>query len=86
MLLKKSKILIYMLLSLFFLNLMLPFYSFAIDEDSIYVWSNNSSSVSTSTTPTEENQTVTQDNSRKLFRYYFWWCYINGSKNWNYFV
>ena len=51
MFLKKSKILIYMVLTLFILNFILPVLSFAIDEDSIYVWSNNSSSVSTSNNP-----------------------------------
>lgn len=81
---KKSKILIYILFFLLILNFMLPFHTFAIDEDSIYVWSNNSSSISTSNTVTEE--TNAQDNSRKLFRNHFWWCYINRPKNWEYLV
>jgi len=83
---KKSKILIYMILSLFILNFILPIYSFAIDNDSIYVWSNTSSSVSTSTVPTEEPENVNQDNSRKLFRHHLWQRYINGPKNRNCFV
>jgi len=86
MFLKKSKFLIYIFLSLFVLNFMLPVFSFAIDEDSVYVWSNNSSSVSTSITSTEETENSTQDISRKLFRYYFRWSYINGPKMRNYFV
>lgn len=87
MFLKKSKILIYMLLSLFILTFMLSISSFAIDQDSIYVWSNNSSSVSTSATSTEETEkSTTQNNSRKFFRHYFWWCYIDGPKNWKYIV
>lgn len=86
MFLKKSKVLIYILLLLFTLNLILPIYSLAIDEDSIYVWSNSSSSVSTSSTPVDEAQSIPEDNSRKFFRNHFWQCYINGSKNWNYSV
>lgn len=48
------------------LNFVIPICSFAIDEDSIYVWSNNSSSVSTSNTPTIEKPEVTptEDSSR----------------------
>ena len=87
MILKKSKFLIYILLFLFVLNLIIPTYSFAIDEDSIYVWSNNSSSVSTANTSTEEIQNSnTENNSRKFFGNYFRWCYINGPKNWDYFI
>ena len=87
MLLKKVKFLIYIILFVFALNFILTVCSFAIDEDSIYVWSNSSSSFSTATTPVQEkSQTTTQDTSRKLFRYYFWWCYINGPKNWKYIV
>ena len=87
MLLKKVKFLIYIILFVFTLTFILPVYSFAVDEDSIYVWSNNSASIPTATAPAEEeSQATTQDNSRKLFRYYFWWCYINGPKNWKYIV
>ena len=86
MFLKKSKILIYILLLLFTLNLTLPICSFAIDEDSIYVWSNSSSSVSTSSTPVNETQSAPQENTRKFFRNHFRWCYIDGPKYWNYFI
>lgn len=61
---RKTKILIYIFLFLFALNFAVPLSSLGIDDNSIYVWSNNSSSISTSTIPTEENQTTTQDNSR----------------------
>jgi len=54
MVLKKLKTLIYIILFVFALNFILPVYSFAIDKNSIYVWSNNSSSVSTSNTTTEK--------------------------------
>lgn len=80
---KKINIFIYILLLSLIINFMIPIYSFAITEDSIYVWSNNSDSISTSTSKNNEVETTTQDNSRKLFRDNFWWCYINGSKNRN---
>ena len=54
MLLKKS--LIYITLSILIISLILTTYSLAFDEDSIYVWSNNSSSVSTSISPSLDEQ------------------------------
>ena len=72
MFLKKSFFLIYILLTLIIFNLVIPICSYAIDEDSIYVWSNNSSSISTSNIPNEQVETTQQDDSRKFFRYYFW--------------
>ena len=87
MLLKKSKILIYILLFLLILNFVIPICSFAIDEDSIYVWSNHSSTISTSSTSTEKIENSTsQNNSRKFFRNYFRWGYINRAKYWNCFI
>ena len=53
---KKAKILIYITLFLLILSLIFTSYSFALDEDSIYVWSNNSSSVPTSISPNSEEQ------------------------------
>ncbi len=67
MLLRKVKTLIYIILLIFALNFILPVCAYAIAEDSIYVWSNSSSSVSTSSTPAveeSENSSPTQDNSR----------------------
>ena len=65
MLFKKINFLIYIILFVFAFSFILPVCSFAIDEDSIYVWSNNSSSLPTASTPTEEEkQNTTQDNSR----------------------
>lgn len=61
MLFKKSKILIYILLSLLILSF--ATYSLAFDEDSIYVWSNNSSSVSTSISPSSYEQQTDNLNS-----------------------
>ena len=86
MLFKKSKFLIYIFLTLIIFNFIIPICSYAIAEDSIYVWSNNSSSISTSTIPNKQVETTPQDNSRKFFRYYFRWSYINGPKMRNYFV
>lgn len=67
MLLRNSKILIYITLFVFALSLILPITVYAFDKDSIYVWSNNASSVSTSNSPdTEnlENSNEPKDNSR----------------------
>lgn len=63
MLLKKSKSLIYILIFLFVLSFIIPTYSFAINEESIYVWSNNSDSIPTSFTP-QESINSSQNNSR----------------------
>ena len=49
--LRKTKLLIYIILSILLLAFILPTYSLAFDDDSIYVWSNNSSSISTSISP-----------------------------------
>lgn len=55
MFLKKSNMLIYIFLFSLFINFTLPIYSLAID-DNIYVWSNNSSSISTSNTISVETE------------------------------
>lgn len=49
--LRKTKLLIYIILFILLLAFILPTYSLAFDDDSIYVWSNNSSSISTSVSP-----------------------------------
>lgn len=64
---KKLKLLIYIILLVFTLSFLFPICAYAIYEDSIYVWSNNTSSVSTSNTPdTEslENNNESKDDSR----------------------
>lgn len=64
---KNSKILIYTILAILIITFLVPIYSFAFDEDSIYVWSNTSSSVSTSTELTSEaanQESESQDSSR----------------------
>lgn len=64
---KKLKSLIYIILFVFTLSFLFPICAYAIDEDSIYVWSNNASSVSASNTPDTEssgNNNEYQDNSR----------------------
>lgn len=64
---KKLKILIYITIFVFTLSFMLPICTYAIDKDSVYVWSNTASSVSTSNTPdagSSENSNESQDNSR----------------------
>lgn len=63
---KKSKTLIYIILLAILLSFIIPAYSLA--EDSVYVWSNNSSTVSTSIVPSEDEQTTdstkTEEKSR----------------------
>jgi hypothetical protein len=64
MFLKKTKILIYALVFLFLLSFTIPTFSFGIDKDSIYVWSNNSDFVPTSSNLTQETTESSQNNSR----------------------
>lgn len=70
MFLKKTKILIYITLSLFMISFIFTTYSLAFDEDSIYVWSNNSSAVSTSISPStteqESNNSYASENSENF--------------------
>ena len=54
-----KKILIYILIFLFIISLIIPTLCFA--EDSIYVWSNNSSSISTSIVPESNDNTISED-------------------------
>lgn len=64
---RKSKLFIYIFLLSIFLHFIIPFASFALDKDSVYVWSNSSSSVPTSILPTnneESTDTTLQDGSR----------------------
>ncbi len=56
MFIKRNKTLIYIILFSIFISFIIPIYSFAFDEESIYVWSNNSSSVSTSISPSTSKQ------------------------------
>lgn len=86
MLLKTNKILIYILLSvIIMLSLIFPLKSYAFDEESVYVWSNNSS-VTTSVSSEESQNNESNQTSRKFFRYNFGKCYIDGPKNWNHFI
>lgn len=85
MFLKINKTLIYILLFIFILSLIFPFKTYAFDEESIYVWSNNSS-VTTSVSSEETQNSQIDQTSRKLFGYNFRKCYINGSKNRNCFI
>ena len=69
---KIFKTLIYIIVFVLILSFLIPICTYAIDEDSIYVWSNNSSAISTSNTSDlekAENETDIQNNSRKLSRY-----------------
>ncbi len=67
MLCRKIKIFLYISLLVFILNLIIPIYTCAVDKDSIYVWSDNSSSLSTSnsvSTESTDDKTTNQENSR----------------------
>ncbi len=52
----KNKLLLSLFSSCIIFTLVFPILSLAFDEDSVYVWSNFSSSVSTSITPSQEEQ------------------------------
>ncbi len=72
---RKFKALIYIIILLFILSFLAPLISFAFDEDSIYVWSNNSSEITTSIFPSATEQKLNstiQDSSRKFFKYHIW--------------
>lgn len=64
---KKFKI--YIILSIFIVSILLHCNIYAFDETSVYVWSNNSSEVTTSITPNKEdsaevNQTTNENQTR----------------------
>ncbi len=63
---KKFKSLIYIFLFVFIFTLSVPLYSKAIDGDSVYVWSNNSSAL-TSTTPDEKDEIENNKNNSGNF-------------------
>ncbi len=65
MLSKQLKALIYIVILILVVNLIPPLCSYAIDEDSIYVWSNSSSAVSTSNTPDAENEKDNNSNQEQ---------------------
>jgi len=60
----------------------IPAFCFALNQEDIYVWSNNSTSIQTSISPSPEEQEKAIENERKFFRHYFWKCHFNGAKNW----
>ena len=51
---KKLKLFIYIFLLLIILPLLIPICSFAFNDNSVYVWSNSTSSISTSIAPSSE--------------------------------
>ena len=63
MFLKKNNLLIYMTLAFILLSFIIPTFSFAISDESIYVWSNNSNSISTSISPStsEQNTSLSEE-------------------------
>ena len=65
MFLKKNNLLIYMTLAFILLSFIIPTFSFAISDESVYVWSNNSNSISTSISPslTEQNANLSEEQS-----------------------
>jgi len=79
----KRKLLIYITLLSLIISIFISTLSFALDQSNIYVWSDLSSSVSTSILPSKEEQ---QQEDRKLFRNYIRKCNFNGTKNWSSFI
>ena len=63
MFVRKIKIFIYILVFAFILNFVFPIYAYALDKNDIYVWSNNSSSIETSTTEKIEINLDNQNNT-----------------------
>ena len=63
MFLNKNNFLIYMTLAFILLSFIIPTFSFAISDESIYVWSNNSNSISTSISPStsEQNTSLSEE-------------------------
>lgn len=60
-----NKKIIYIILSVFILSFIFPIFSHAFSDDSVYVWSNSSSSVNTSSTPSaEENSSIQEDSNQ----------------------
>lgn len=65
---KKTKILIYIFIFLLISNLFIPLCSYAINDESIYVWSSNNKSIETSSVTSQEisdkNNLSTENTSR----------------------
>ena len=80
----KYKYLICALLISFILTFSFGAHSFALNQDSIYVWSNNVSTLPTSTASNDNLNTL--DNSRQFFRNHLWFCYFNRTTNWHNFI
>lgn len=81
----KINSLIIMLIILF--TFFMPVISYAIDKDSIYVWSNNNPLPTTASLQSSNiEETSESQNSRKFFRNNFWKRNSNGSKNRKNFV
>ncbi len=79
---------------LIIITLIIPAFSYAIDEDSIYVWSSDNSSVSTSVAPEKNSEKQnneeesnkqegeeSKESSRKFFRNYIRKRNFDGSKD-----
>ena len=67
----KFKTFTYIILLFILTNFLLPVYSYSIDKESIYVWSNNSTTISTSNV-LSQNELENTETTRKFFRYNFW--------------
>ena len=61
---KKNNVLIYIVLFIFIFSLLFPVYVNAIDEDSIYVWSNNSTVSTSNTLLSDKENNDNQDYTR----------------------
>ena len=61
---KKNNVIIYIVLFIFIFSLLFPVYVNAIDEDSIYVWSNNSTVSTSNTSLSDKENNDNQDYTR----------------------
>ena len=67
----RFKIIICILLLFILSSFLIPIYSYSIDKNSIYVWSNNLSTITTSNA-ISQNELDLSENTRKFFKYNFW--------------
>ena len=65
---KKAKTLIYIFIFLLISNLFIPLCSYAINDENIYVWSNNNKSIKTSSIPSQEISDKSNLNSENTSR------------------
>jgi|GEM_PF-3818419 len=73
----------YILFTFVLSGILIPFGSvYAVNPNARYVWS---SSIETSVSPSEIGEAI-EEKSRQFLRTYIYFCYLNGSKIWQYII